>query len=101
MFYYMLPGTFAWQIYQQNIPACRVTVFLHNAHDPRMGGRAAIEQLLGGALPAWRRGSIPGGGSSTRMAPLRAPAVMAGPKHTAAISGSKSTRTACGSIHSR
>jgi hypothetical protein len=29
------------------------------ATGPPMGGRAAVERLLGGALPAWRRGFIP------------------------------------------
>jgi hypothetical protein len=58
-----------------------------------MGGRAAIERFLGCALPTQRRRSIPGGGSSTRTVPLRAPAVMAGPEHTTVIGGSRSTRT--------
>jgi hypothetical protein len=68
---------------------------------PPMGGRATIERLLNGALPARRYRSVPGSGPSTCTAPLRALAVMASPEHVAASGGSRFTCTVCGSIHIR
>jgi hypothetical protein len=85
-----------------------------------MGGRAAVERLLGGVLHRPRTHNdvpksiddlfFPHDGDvsqpavaspSTRAAPCQATAAMAGPEPAVSSGGSRSTHTVSGSIHSR
>jgi hypothetical protein len=85
-----------------------------------MGGRAAVERLLGGVLHRLRtRNDVPKSiddcsfshndnvsqpavaSPSTRSVPCEAAAAMAGPEPAAVSGGSRSTHMASGSIHNR